>query len=195
MIDKIRAHARGELPPEYLEKLGSGFDGRCVRFLGLKYEEVVARVKEGGSDEEIWQWAWERGRKPSEEDMGTWNEFLRNAAGKTRSRQRWSVARKESGLQERADIVTMFPIHRRGTRGANYDRNRGSHFSSCYPDPPQDREGPHIGICVFPLREACIAIVEVPRCAAPARDDKNEDAAPISPARPAGCGGGGGFCR
>ena len=68
MLDKIRPHARGELPPEYLEKLGDGFDGRCVRFLGLKYEDVVARVKEGGSDEEIWQWAShgrERARRTS----------------------------------------------------------------------------------------------------------------------------------
>ena len=46
MLDKIRANAKGELPAEYVEKLGSGFDGRCVRFLGLKYEDVVARVKE-----------------------------------------------------------------------------------------------------------------------------------------------------
>ena len=36
MLDKIRAHAKGELPPEYVEKLGSGFDGRCVRFLGYE---------------------------------------------------------------------------------------------------------------------------------------------------------------
>ena len=35
MLDKIRAHAKGELPAEYVEKLGSGFDGRCVRFLGI----------------------------------------------------------------------------------------------------------------------------------------------------------------
>jgi len=108
MLDKIRAHARGELSPEYLEKLGSGFDGRCVRFLGLKYEDVVARVKEGGSDEEIWQWAWERGRKPSEEDLENWNEFLRKCGLKDALTPTLERRKKESGLQERADIETMF---------------------------------------------------------------------------------------
>jgi len=108
MLDKIRAHARGELSPEYLEKHGSGFDGRCVRFLGLKYEDVVARVKEGGSDEEIWQWAWERGRKPSEEDLENWNEFLRKCGWKDALTPTLERRKKESGLQERADIETMF---------------------------------------------------------------------------------------
>src|SRR4029079_10948391 len=76
MLDKIRAHARGELPPEYVEKLGDGFDGRCVRFLGLKYEDVVARVRQGGTDEEIWEWALAHGPETSAEDKENWNEFL-----------------------------------------------------------------------------------------------------------------------
>jgi gluconokinase len=108
MLDKIRAHARGELPPEYIDKLGSGFDGRCGRFLGLKYEDVVARVKEGGSDEEIWQWAWERGRKPSEEEIENWNEFLRKCGWKDALTPTLERRKKESGLQDRADIETMF---------------------------------------------------------------------------------------
>jgi gluconokinase len=108
MLDKIRAHDRGELPPEYLEKLGSGFDGRCVRFLGLKYEDVVGRVKEGGSDEEIWQWAWAHGRKPSEEDMENWNEFLRKCGWNDAITPTLERRKRERGLQDRADIETMF---------------------------------------------------------------------------------------
>ena len=108
MLDKIRAYARGELPPEYIEKLGSGFDGRCVRFLGVNYENVVARVKEGGSDGEIWQWVWERGRKPSEEDMENWNEFLRKCGWKDAITPTLERRKRESGRQDRADIETMF---------------------------------------------------------------------------------------
>jgi hypothetical protein len=108
MLDTIRAHARGALPEEYLEKLGSGFDGRCVRFLGLKYEEVVARVKEGGSDEEIWQWAWERSRRPTEEDMENWNEFLRKCGWKDALTPTLERRKRESGLEDRADVETMF---------------------------------------------------------------------------------------
>jgi hypothetical protein len=108
MLDKIRAQARGELPADYVEKLGNGFDGRCVRFLGVKYEAVVARVKEGGTDEEIWQWAFERGRKPSEEDMENWNEFMRKCGWKDAITETLARRKKESGLSARDDIETMF---------------------------------------------------------------------------------------
>ena len=90
------------------EKLGSGFDGRCVRFLGLKYEDVVARVKEGGSDEEIWQWAWERSRKPTDEDIENWNEFMRKCGWKDALTPTLERRKRESGLEDRDDIETMF---------------------------------------------------------------------------------------
>jgi gluconokinase len=109
MLDKIRAYARGELPADYVEKLGNGFDGRCVRFLGISYEDLVARVKEGGgTDEEIFQWAFERGRKPSEEDMENWNEFMRKCGWKDVLTPTLDRRKKESGLQDRDDIETMF---------------------------------------------------------------------------------------
>jgi hypothetical protein len=108
MLDKIRANAKGELPAEYLEKLGSGFDGKCVRFLGLKYEDVVARVKEGGSDEEIWQWAWERSRRPTDEDIENWNEFMRKCGWKDALTPTLERRKQESGLENRRDVETMF---------------------------------------------------------------------------------------
>ena len=95
MLDKIRAHAKGELPAEYVEKLGSGFDGRCVRFLGIRYEE-------------IFQWAFERGRKPSQEDMENWNEFMRKCGWKDVVSPTLDRRKQESGLQNRDDIETMF---------------------------------------------------------------------------------------
>lgn len=109
MLDKIHAHARGELPPEYVDKLGSGFDGRCVRFLGVKYEDLVTRVlKQGGTDEEIWRWAFERGRKPSEEDMENWNTFMRKCGWNDEITPTLERRKKESGLADRDDIQTMF---------------------------------------------------------------------------------------
>ncbi|MEO6970379.1 MAG: DUF5069 domain-containing protein [Chthoniobacterales bacterium] len=108
MLDKIRAHARGELPPEYIDKLGRGFDGRCLRFLGVNYDDFVERVMEGGTDEEIWAWTFERGRKPSQEDMENWNEFLRKCGWRDAITPTLERRKRESGLQDRADIETMF---------------------------------------------------------------------------------------
>ncbi|MGH8091941.1 MAG: DUF5069 domain-containing protein [Chthoniobacterales bacterium] len=109
MLDKIRADANDELPPEYVEKLGNGFDGRCVRFLGIKYEDLVARVlEEGGTDEEIWRWAYERGRKPSQEDMENWNAFMRKCGWNDEITPILERRKKESGFAGRDDIQTMF---------------------------------------------------------------------------------------
>lgn len=108
MLDKIRAHARGELPSDWVPNLGKGFDGWCICFLGLNYDDVVARVKEGGTDEEILQWAFARGRKPSEEETRMWNEYMRKCGWNDSITPTLERRKKESGLQDRADIQTMF---------------------------------------------------------------------------------------
>ena len=108
MIDKIRAHARGELPEDHVPQLGKGFDGRCVRFLGLNYEEVAARTKEGGSDEELLAWALQNGRKPSEEEIEIWNEFMRKCGWDDDVTVTLERRKAESGLTSRDDIRTMF---------------------------------------------------------------------------------------
>ena len=108
MLDKIRAHARGELPEDWVSNLGKGFDGRCVRFLRLNYEDVVARVEKGGSDEEIMQWAFQQGRKPSEDEMEIWNEFMRKLGWNDEVTPTLERRKRESGFEERDQIQTMF---------------------------------------------------------------------------------------
>jgi len=80
MLDKIRLHARGELPAEYTSNLGDGrqalFDGRCCRFLGVPYAALRDRALEGGCDEEILGWAHARGAARSDEECVAWNRFM-----------------------------------------------------------------------------------------------------------------------
>ena len=68
-----------------------------------------SRVLEAGrTDEEILRWAFERGRKPTEEDMENWNEFLRKCGWNDEITPTLERRKRESGLQERDDIETMF---------------------------------------------------------------------------------------
>ncbi len=80
MLDKIRLHATGRLPTDYVANLGEGqsffFDARCCRFLGLPFETLKARVIEGGSDEEILTWVEARGTRRSDDDCIIWNRFM-----------------------------------------------------------------------------------------------------------------------
>ena len=108
MIDKICAHAKGELPDDHVPQLGKGFDGRTVRFLGVKYEDVVERAKQGGSAEEILQWAFQKGRKPSEEEIEVWNEYMRKVGWNDGATETLERRKKESSLTNRDDIQTMF---------------------------------------------------------------------------------------
>ena len=108
MLDKIRVHAKGELPEEYQPSLGKGFDSKCVDFLRIDYAALAERVKEGGGDEEILAWCFERGRKPTEREMHFWNEFMRKCGWNDEISETLTRRKKECGMADRADIETMF---------------------------------------------------------------------------------------
>ena len=108
MLDKIRLHAAGELPLDYHANLGSGFDARCTSFLWIEYPELVARVKQGGSDEEILEWCFQRGRKPSAEEIEIWNEFMRKRGWNDEMSERLALRKREGGFGDRDDIQTFF---------------------------------------------------------------------------------------
>lgn len=80
MLDKIRLHAVGKLPPDYVPQLGDTqfytLDGRCCRFLGVPYAEVQARTLQGGTDEEILSWVHAHGAARTDEECHVWNRFI-----------------------------------------------------------------------------------------------------------------------
>ncbi|HEX8295938.1 MAG TPA: DUF5069 domain-containing protein [Chthoniobacteraceae bacterium] len=108
MLDKIRLHAAHQLPPEYHGNLGTGFDARALSFLWLEYPALVDRVKAGGSDEEILEWAFAQGRRPSEEEIEIWNDFMRKRGWNDESTERLQMRIRDSGFEGRADIHTFF---------------------------------------------------------------------------------------
>ena len=108
MLDKIRLHARGELPSDYHANLGKGFDEKCVKFLYLDYDDLVDRVKEGGSDQEILDWSFAVGRKPTEYDVYVWNEFMRKLGWNDEVSEIVERRKAEAGMADRSDIQTSF---------------------------------------------------------------------------------------
>ncbi len=80
MLDKIRLHAAGQLPAEYVANLGEPhpglFDARCCRFLGVTYDAVKARTLAGGADEEILAWAHAHGASRTDDECNIWNRFV-----------------------------------------------------------------------------------------------------------------------
>jgi gluconokinase len=79
MLDKIRLHAAGQLPPDYVENLGEHqftLDGRCCRFLGVPYSEIKKRTLAGERDEAVLNWAHAHGASRTDEECNVWNRFI-----------------------------------------------------------------------------------------------------------------------
>ncbi|MFZ1221492.1 MAG: DUF5069 domain-containing protein [Chthoniobacterales bacterium] len=108
MIDKIRAQARSELPPDYQPNLGKGFDAKCCAFLHIDYNELAERANQGGTDDDLLEWAFTAGRRPSEAEIEMWNEFMRKFGWRDKASEILERRKREGGLSERADIETMF---------------------------------------------------------------------------------------
>lgn len=113
MLGKIRLHAGGQLPADYHPYLGLGFDRRSVRFLGVGYEALVERVTAGGTDEEILEWCFANGRRPSEVEIHVWNEYMikrgwRDTDAPSSDLQEY---KEQYGLGHRSDILTYFDFY------------------------------------------------------------------------------------
>src|SRR3954464_15604667 len=77
MCSKIRLHAAGQLPAEYHDMLGAGFDGRTCRYLSVPYDAVKRQVLAGLSDEAVLEWCMEStGRRLTAEQILIYNSFM-----------------------------------------------------------------------------------------------------------------------
>jgi hypothetical protein len=112
MLDKIRLHEAGKLPPEYLPNLGLsvGLDGHLCGFLDVEFDAIVARVRAGDGDEQVAEWCFQHGLRPSKIQGRVWNEFARkfgwnDAAGRFLQR---IIA--EDGITHPPDPLTSFAL-------------------------------------------------------------------------------------
>lgn len=110
-LEKIRVHARGELHEEHHEFLGKGFDGRLCHFLGISYDALKARVLAGGTDEEIWTWIQQNGRKITDVDVLIWNGFAAKRGWRDDATATLEKQKAESGLAHRSDLLTFFDYY------------------------------------------------------------------------------------
>jgi hypothetical protein len=79
MLDKIRLRQAGRLPEDFHRNYGLsvGLDGQLCGFLNVAFADIEARVREGGTDEEIAEWIFARGLRPNRTQAMVWNEHSR----------------------------------------------------------------------------------------------------------------------
>lgn len=115
MLDKIRLKAAGKLPEGYftgLEPDSTVFDARCVRFLRIDYDELKKRTLEGGTDEEILEWCFQKsGRRPNEEEIEIWNAFILKRGWRDAGSEELAETKEAAGFGGRDDIQTFVDYH------------------------------------------------------------------------------------
>jgi len=112
MLDKIRLRQAERLPAEHLPNLGliAGLDGHLCGFLGVEFSAVCERVRQGGTDDEIAEWCFQHGLRPSKMQVRIWNEFARKFGYDDVAAKFLARIKAEDGLEHRTDIVTTFDL-------------------------------------------------------------------------------------
>jgi gluconokinase len=109
MLDKIRLDAGGELGEDYHANLGhwKAADGACCNFLRVNYADLRERMLQGGTDEEILEWCFDKGRRLNEGDIVVWNGFASKLGWRDFATPMLERQKEKHGISDRADIVTI----------------------------------------------------------------------------------------
>jgi hypothetical protein len=79
LIDKVRVHARGELPPDYLPQLLGGegtLDRRFLTFTGLDREALRAAILAATDDEAVLAWVERHAAPHSDAEKRAWADAI-----------------------------------------------------------------------------------------------------------------------
>ncbi|MEW6683529.1 MAG: DUF5069 domain-containing protein [Nitrospirota bacterium] len=108
LIDKVRLHARGALPPAYLPQLlgeSGTLDGRFVVFTGLDREALRAAILSAPDDAAVLAWVEQHAVPHSEDENRAWISAIdayRPDPDRTRRR-----AQLYPELAARFDVATL----------------------------------------------------------------------------------------
>jgi len=108
MVDKIRLHTKGELRKDLQPNLGKGFDDYMCHFLNIQYTTLQNQVNLEKSEEKLLQWCSQHRREITDKDILIWNDFISKAGWNDHISEILERRKKESHLEDRKDILTMF---------------------------------------------------------------------------------------
>ena len=116
MLDKIRLHAAGKLPADYVSNIGDSqprtFDTLCCSFLGIKHAALTAQVHAAGAtpadDEKLLAWAHAHGTPRTDFDCTMWNHYMTKLGWRDESSARLQKRIAEYGLAHAAHPIETF---------------------------------------------------------------------------------------
>ena len=111
MLDKIRLMQAGTLPEHFHRNYGLaiGLDGQLCGFLNVKFADLEAKVKAGGTDADIAEWIFATGLRPNRSQAHIWNEHARKIGWNDRVAAFNSKVKAEPGM-EHCTAITSFDL-------------------------------------------------------------------------------------
>ena len=111
MLDKIRLKQADRLPADYVANygLGVGLDGHLCGFLSVEFKSVEERVIQGGTDDELVEWIFSHGLRPSKMQSRIWNECSRKFGWNDAVSKYLANLKREAGI-EHLTAATSFEL-------------------------------------------------------------------------------------
>jgi carbohydrate kinase (thermoresistant glucokinase family) len=113
MFDKIRLHAAGALPADYVSNLGDSNplfgDARCCRFLGVRYADIRERALATNHDLDVLAWTETTGTRHTDEECEVWNSFMMKLGWRDAAAVRLRRRAADWGIADRP-IETLFDL-------------------------------------------------------------------------------------
>ena len=112
MLDKMRLAAAGKLPAGWEASRGAkrtgSFDWRCCQFLKIDYVALEAETLKGDrSDAELLEWVFQHGRRPDQQEIEVWNDFMTKRGWRDSATHRVNERLAEIGVPP-GKVQTMF---------------------------------------------------------------------------------------
>jgi len=76
----------------------------------VKYQALVKRVRQGGTDLQVLRWCFRQGGKRSAEQIAIWNTFLAKRGWRDEASGGLAEEKAAAGFGRRKDIVTWFDL-------------------------------------------------------------------------------------
>jgi gluconokinase len=107
-VDKIRLNAKGQLPADYQENFGKGFDGMWLAASGVDKDQFIAVVRAAKDDAEVERWLIQNvNSRKTLQEIEAFNHKVLNHGRQPELQERLRKRKEQSGLAHRDDIQTF----------------------------------------------------------------------------------------
>jgi hypothetical protein len=114
LIEKIRLHQQGRLPPDFQENFGDKkpwvLDDICCRFMRVSHAQLQALVTSQRTNEEILEQCWLLAGRRSEHEIDIWSGWITRVGWRDAQSPRIASWKREIAREKDESLQTLFDL-------------------------------------------------------------------------------------